>query len=398
LAAYKSETNSIQTRLRSVVRQVRTEVKLTSEPIRFDQVHWGDTAISVAVYRGAALESAIGGIRPPRALGFRHIEDERGDFYTYGEPEGEQTIVASVDWVPIEGDLQRLGLILAGLWLPLVGLVGVLAAWAARATFAPLRDLTRQATQLGRRNIDRRLEVHDDAEFQEFTAALNGFLDRLEHSVRREERFAVDLAHELRTPLTVLRGRVETVLLQDRPRDEYVSVVRGLQRDIERLIALSEALLLSTESPAAHGESELASALDQAESRWLDRYVTAGVSLEVHSVTASVAIDDRQIAILLDNLLGNALRVSPRGGKVQLVGSPTGFFVADEGPGIPVGTERQIFDRFFRTTPTPGEGFGIGLSICHRLVRQAQGTIWAENLPERGLRVTVHLPTGPDPA
>jgi hypothetical protein len=391
-AAYKAEKNSIETRLKSVATQVQSSLDTALHPIELDKIRWGDTAVSVSVFESGRLISAFGGIRPPERLGFRHIESGREDFFCFGEKYRGFEIVAAIDWVPIEDDLQRLGLILAGLWLPLVGMISILAAWAAKATFAPLRDLTQQATQLGRWQISQRLAVQDDGEFQEFTVALNGFLARLEESIRREERFAIDLAHELRTPLTTLRGRIETSLLQERDVAGYTAVLLSIGRDVDRVIALSEALLLSTTEVHTPGRSDLAISVEQAEARWLDRYVRAEVMLESHTLSSFVAMDESQIGILLDNLLGNALRVSPAGSSVTMTVLAGELRVDDEGPGVAAGTEAMIFDRFYRSDLSHGEGFGVGLSICQRLVAQAGGRIRAENRIEGGLRVTVNLP------
>jgi signal transduction histidine kinase len=393
LAAYKAEMNSLQTRMKSVAKQVRTSLHVALRPIELEKVQWGDTAVSVAVYEDSRLVSALGGIRPLNRLGFHHTEDSGGDFFSWGESDRGYTVVAAVDWMPIEDDLQRLGLILAGLWLPLVGMVSIMAGWAARATFSPLRDLTRQATRLGRGEVSRRLEVRDDAEFQEFTNALNGFLERLEGSIRREERFAIDLAHELRTPLTSLRGRIETTLRQGRDAENYELALSAIGRDVDRVIALSEALLLSTTTLKSSGTCDLAEAVHSSEARWLDRFVNAGVGLDSTTESSLVSIDGALVEILLDNLLGNALRVSPPGTMVNIRCVEGELSVEDEGPGVETGTEKLIFDRFYRSKIESGEGFGVGLSICQRLVDQANGRIRAENRETGGLRVTVQLPT-----
>src|SRR5262249_21697894 len=158
---------------------------------------------------------------------------------------------------------------------------------AARATFLPLERLAKEAEALSAERLSGRLSVKHSGEYRDFVLRLNRFLDRLESSVKREERFLSDAAHELRTPLTVLRGEIETALLRSRTEAEYRATLEVLGEETTRLSSLVE-LLLRSASPAASapGPLDLASAAERAHARWADRFAAKGARLELRVAPA----------------------------------------------------------------------------------------------------------------
>jgi signal transduction histidine kinase len=115
--------------------------------------------------------------------------------------------------------------------------------------------------------------------------------------------------------------------------------------------------------------------------------------------------DGERTRQVLLNLLDNAIKYSPSGGRIEVGLAPVGdrlrFTVMDEGLGIPVGEQERIFDKFYRLDPDQRRGIGgtgLGLYICRELVRSMHGRIWVESVPGKGTTFTFELPAEPLPA
>jgi signal transduction histidine kinase len=120
----------------------------------------------------------------------------------------EGLLVGVLPWNERERTMDLATIAVIALWFPLVGLVGAVTWMASARTFLPLESLTRQAELFSESDLSRRLQIDTQDEFGLFAKRLNHFLDRIEDSVDRQQRFVEDAAHELRTPLTILRGRI----------------------------------------------------------------------------------------------------------------------------------------------------------------------------------------------
>jgi signal transduction histidine kinase len=331
-------------------------------------------------------------------LGFalRGVGDR--DVMSDGIKLGDRTLIASLDWTPKRAELVRLWISLAVLWCLVQILVGGVSWYAAAATFKPLHDLTEQAAAVSGSDLTARLHSHDSAEFGAFAAQLNLLLERIEATAKREEQFASDAAHELRTPLTTLLAGLETGLLRDRTPEEYRTLLASLVPEVERLSRLVELLLSSARSnlePAA--PVDLKPVIEKAATRWRDRFEDSGVHLEYRLESVCSAIRPEEVDSVLDNLLENALRYSPRGttSRVELsaVGGEALIQVSDEGPGIPPELMAVIFDRLMTGESSRSRiqgGFGIGLSICQSIVLARQGRISVRNTSP-GACFSVHL-------
>jgi two-component system OmpR family sensor kinase len=313
---------------------------------------------------------------------------------------GSFHVVAALPWARREEALRRFSITLALLWFPLVGLVAGAAALSSRATFRPLDELRRQADDARAGGLGGRLLVSGEDEYGTFATSLNGFLNSIENLVKNEEQFVADAAHELRTPLTALRGRIETTLLRDRAPEEYRKALGIVLVEAERLSDLVEALLGSATAAYARTAPalDLQIEVEQAHARWLDRFAEAGVGLEVSSVPSFAAVTPSEIGSVLDNLLGNALRASPPNSTCRIElwkeRDKVRLALQDAGPGVPEELRERIFDRFVRGEESRNRatgGFGIGLSLCRRIVEGRGGTICVAP-SEKGARFEVDLP------
>jgi signal transduction histidine kinase len=263
--------------------------------------------------------------------------------------------------------------------------------------------MTARAEAIGIDDLSQRIAVpHVDDELAHLARTLNAMLDRLQDGVRARERLVADASHELRSPLAAMRAELDVTLAHDhldgaartalqRTRDDAVD----LSRLVENLLTLARVdedrleLLV-----APHDIGELAERAARAQRAAASR---RGVAIEVTGDGVVGRIDGERVTQVLANLLDNAVRHSPAGGRVRLDVSArdgeTHIAVSDDGPGIPPAERARAFERFSRQDPArPRGGAGLGLAICREIVRAHRGRISIDDRPPPGTTVRVVLP------
>jgi two-component system sensor histidine kinase VicK len=220
-----------------------------------------------------------------------------------------------------------------------------------------------------------------------------------ERRERAEREFVANASHELRTPLTTILGAIE--LLQAGAKDEPTTRDRFLthiEREAGRLVRLTRALLVLARAQTREEQPrltavELKPLLDEvaASTRSLP-----GVDVQVRCDEGLyVAAEPDLLEQALANLAGNAAEHTQRGDIViAAAGDGNGSVrieVRDSGPGVPASIRGRVFDRFYRPSPTNGDGFGLGLAIVRQAVRAQDGTIELDDTPDGGTRVTIEL-------
>ena len=260
--------------------------------------------------------------------------------------------------------------------------IGALAvALLMRSALGPLARLARAAREIERTGDSKRRlpDPHRADEVGALASTLNAMLDSLDRSREAERRFLADASHELRTPLTALRGNVAH-LARHGSTPELVS---DLEADAERLARLADDLLALSreEADVAPGEDvELAELADAA----------AAPDVDVSAAPARVRGDRAALERALSNLIENARRHGPPGGRVAVtVAERDGralLAVEDEGPGVSPLDGEHAFERFWRARPD-GRGSGLGLSIVRATAERHGGRASVE-----GSRFTIDLP------
>ena len=248
-------------------------------------------------------------------------------------------------------------------------------------------------------------------EFADLAGTYNTLAQRLESTEATRRRMLADLAHEMRTPLATVDAHLEAVEDGVRTFDqETLDVIRGSTQRLGRLAEDITAVSRAEEGELAVSPQPVeATALAHAAADGArDRYGVKGVRLEVEPDAAGqVRVDPDRMAQVLGNLLDNALRHTPAGGRVSLscrrVDEWVEYAVADTGEGIPAEHLPHLFDRFYRVDTARDRsrgGSGIGLSIAKALVEAHGGTITANSEgPGMGSTFTVRLPaTATSPA
>ena len=303
-----------------------------------------------------------------------------------------------------------------GVFIPLALLLAaVVGYFLAAKSLAPVAAMTRQAELIGASNLDERLPVANPAdELGRLASVLNSLLSRLHDAFEQQRRFMADAAHELRTPVAVIRGEAEVSLARGaRESAEYRDALGVVAGESARLSGIVDDLFTLARADA--GEVPV-----RPRAMYLDEVVT-----ETTRAVASLAARD-QIQVTVDapeempytgdeallrrmlmNLLDNAVKYTPPGGRIRVSARRRGdtyrVAVSDTGPGIPPGDRERIFQRFHRLDQArlsgpAGEaresGAGLGLPIA-RWIAEAHGgrLLLAESTPA-GSTFLAELPMG----
>jgi signal transduction histidine kinase len=271
-------------------------------------------------------------------------------------------------------------------WL-LLGLVGVvvLAAAAlvgltlARSVTRPLVGLERAAEKLERGRLTARAPTDSGPpELRRLAHRFNAMASRLEELLGSQQAFVADASHQLRTPLTALRLRLENLEgALDRPED--AEELEAALDELARLAMLVEGLLALARAEGTESSLQpvdVAGALRDRLAAWTPLAAEQHVrlDLETNDPVRAMAVPGA-LEQIVDNYLGNALRAAPAGSTIRLAtardGDWVGVHVIDAGPGMSADQARRAFDRFWRASP--GDGFGLGLSIVQRLATACGG-------------------------
>ena len=283
-------------------------------------------------------------------------------------------------------------------WL-ILGLIGgvvligaaLIGLAAARFVTRPLRRLEEAAAAVGDGRLETRADVGGGPpEVRSLAAVFNGTVAKLERLVHSQEDFVADASHELRTPLTALRLRLEN-LPEGVDRDAALRESRRLSELVDGLLALARA---DSGSEGAERVDAAAVVRERCDA-WLPFADEHSVVLRVTpGVPAAVRTVHGRLAQVLDNLISNALEVSPAGSTVTLAvrSSPAWveLHVTDEGPGLSAEQRERAFDRFWRAGSGEG-GSGLGLAIVRRLVAADDGEVELREAPGGGIDAVVRL-------
>ncbi|MBW6454868.1 MAG: HAMP domain-containing protein [Trueperaceae bacterium] len=289
-------------------------------------------------------------------------------------------------------DAYRMALTQSLAWAALVATVAAaVVAWSVtRRVVGPLADLREASRAIATGNYDRRLDADAPGEIGDLAGSFNTMAEALEQGEVIRRQLLSDLSHELRTPLSNLRGYVEA--LEDGVFTLDAPTSAALRRQVERLERLVADLSLLSgleagQVPVVAVPLDLAALVGDSAAAFRARFEERDVALAVDApVELRVNADANRTAQVLENLLDNALRHTPAGGRVTVRARPDGALarveVRDTGPGVPEALREAIFRRLYRGDPAraavQGEGSGIGLTIARELVARQGGEIWVE--------------------
>ena len=333
--------------------------------------------------------------------GFHYFQRRNGSksfVETYPEIRDGRTVFISIgqdltypDVIFDDVIFHTLGL-LSSVTIPITLLVIAIDILVIRRELRPVREASERARSIDPQRIGIRLPTgRIPAEISPLVEAFNKALERLERGLISEREFTADAAHELRTPLSVLRARIDSFPDQE--------AVGALKRDVDVMSRIVSQLLEIAELEAAPCEPEEMIDLRSVCARVVDHISPIAASAGQHLVLSGtkrpvlITGDVDMIFRAIRNLVENAVKFSPSGGRIDVRVEDGGFVsVSDEGPGVAETDRQLIFRRFWRRDRSRQAGAGLGLSIVSRIVAVHNGTIGVDNVAGGGAKFTIRFP------
>ena len=353
----------------------------------------------------AAIDHAARGLAGGSA---RFLDVAATDTRLYATPIAVQgrrlgTVVAGVSLAPYEQTRRSALFASVALGGLVLLLVVVTARWLLGASLRPVVRMTRQAAKWSEYDLEHRFDLglpHD--ELTELAATLDGLLDRLAASLRRERRFSAEVSHELRTPLARVLAESELTLRRERTPQVYRLALEVIRRNAEQLSRTVDALVAAARYEAG-GERGTADGHAVAESA---ARACSGLAAERHmelqigepSRPVRVGVDADLAERILQPVLENACRYAASRVRVGIAreNSSIVYEIEDDGPGVDEDERERIFEPGIRgRAQRAGNdgGAGLGLSLARRLARSVDGDVVADAAADGG-RFLVRLPTG----
>ena len=283
----------------------------------------------------------------------------------------------------------------------------LLGVFITRRGLRPLRNITAKIKDVTAHEMHGRLDAREwPSELAVLAREFDNMLGRLRDSFDRLAQFSADVAHEFRTPLNNLMGATSLALSRARESEDYRAALEANVEQFDRLRRMVESLLFIARADNAEAVLSKHACDPAAIAREVCDFFSAlaedrGLSLVCEGEGAAEA-DEVLLRLALSNLISNALRHTPRGGRVvvRILRTPAGceMTVADTGPGIAAEHQARLFDRFYRVDAarTGGGaegGFGLGLAIVKSVMTLHGGTVSVESSPGTGTTFRLRLPS-----
>ena len=390
--------------LQQTANSLRGAAPLGIAPEAFDSGDGFELYIQIWGPDGVQLYRSARSALPPRAvLGFSDVRVEGSRYRVYSVQNRFQTVQIAQDMDAREARARAMAWRATWPLALMAPLLMLAVAWVIRRSLAPVQRMRRQVASRAADDLSPLETQGLPDEVRPLVQELNLLFDRVQQAFEAQKSFVADAAHELRSPLTALKLQAHAL---GRAGDEAArdAAVQRLNQGIDRAIALVEQMLVLARQEAQAGQGQAAQPVDlqalvrdgitavlpQAQARGIDLGV-----LEVDPVVVPGHPDS--LAVLLRNLLDNAIKYSPAQGQVDVglrqQGGTASLVVEDSGPGIPEAERARVLDRFYRVPDAPARGSGLGLAIVKTIADQHGATLLL-GVSERlgGLRVEVRFP------
>ena len=305
-----------------------------------------------------------------------------------------------------EATLNRV-LVMLAIALPLAVCVAVAGGFVlVRRALDPVERIGRKAEEITQHNLSERLPVvRSGDELERLSVALNHMISRLQEAMHSSKQFVADASHELRTPLTVMRGELESLAQDPQLKRETRETLGSVLEEVDRLSEIVDGLfaLSRLDAGEAHAEwvrfdlAELAATTaDQMSLLAEDKQVSVACD---SSPGVTVEGDRARLKQVVVNLLDNAIKYTPQGGRVALSVRREGGYavldVTDNGIGIPAEALPHVFKRFFRVDRSRSReqgGAGLGLSIVKSICSAHGAVVEVVSAPGKGSTFRIKQP------
>jgi two-component system OmpR family sensor kinase len=381
--------------LQEVARSVHGGVSFVPDDSEYSVQVWGPDGTEIFRSNGARLPSQA-------VLGFSDIRVAGVRLRVYSLQTPEHTIQIAQDLDAREARARSLAIKAVLPVLLLAPLLMLAVGWVISRSLAPLSRMRRQVAERESTDLSPLPAEGVPQEVQPLVGELNALFARVRETLQAQQHFVADAAHELRSPLTALKLQVRAA---ERARDEPArkAAVGELAAGIERGIALVEQLLVLAREEGAAGTAveepvemealarEIVSELwPKAQARQQDLGLATSAP-----VTVRAGRDTLRLA--LRNLVDNAIKYTPAGGRVDIAlgrdGDVPWLAVEDSGPGIALSERQRVFDRFYRAPGAEAPGSGLGLAIVKAMADRLGAQLALQTAPALGgLRVELRFP------
>ncbi|MCB9451042.1 MAG: HAMP domain-containing histidine kinase [Anaerolineaceae bacterium] len=296
-------------------------------------------------------------------------------------------LVLSAPMQPVYDDVARRWLGLAGAALPVLGLVIVASLWISGTISRPVTNLRNSALKMAGGALDTRIEVHSSDEIGQLAQTLNYMAGQIDGLIKAQRSFVSYAAHELRTPLTTLKLRADILADERVPQQEKAVSIREIRQEVDHMAELVSSLLTLTRiDEGRHKRSgtvtDTVAAFHDIARHWRIEAVKSGLQFETSIAPnlPEIPLSTNDLRLILDNLLGNAVKYTPEGSiQFQVEANPDHVLirVRDTGIGFTPEQAKHLFERFYRseTSHTRFPGNGLGLSIVQAILMQYKGCV-----------------------
>lgn len=302
--------------------------------------------------------------------------------------------------------LNELILVMGGAGLLLLVLASAGGSLIISKALHPVSKVIKTAKKITADDLSLRIETKERSdEIGALVETFNEMIARLERSVKKIKQFSGDVSHELRTPLTIIRGEVEVSLRKDRKKEEYIQTMQSVLEEVGRMERIINDLLLLSrlemmESSQLQENIDLSTIASEAISLRKEEASKKGLIIEADLPAPLFLTGHPELLMrLVINLLDNALRYTPSGGKIALEvkreGNNIKLQISDTGIGIPEKDLPFIFDRFYVVDPSRSKetgGVGLGLAIVKWIADFHQAQIQVESKLNQGTTFIISFP------
>ena len=325
--------------------------------------------------------------RPGRSVSERFTalneEDQRPTKLSTG------VVTVSRDIIQLDHTLDRMGWMLLGLCTAAILVCGIVLMVVVSSAVGPMKRLAREIEAVEETDLAHRFDLNDaPQEMAPIVERLNELLARLDGAFARERAFTADAAHELRTPLAALRTTMEVCRTRHRESAEYEaaidkcnSIAQHMQEMVQRLLLLARAD--SRQLTVWFGPLDLREMVENSWSKFRHRAEVRGLRVEWNIAEGGFVHSDRELLrIVIDNLFDNAVSHVNEGGVIEVTTARhrdiVDLVVRNSGSQVAAEDVPKVFSRFWRgdqSRTNPALHFGLGLSLCERLMRMLCGEL-----------------------